>query len=250
VARTDLGQDGGVTTVDTGRQAVTPRHVGVVMDGNRRWARIAGFVNPSEGHRRGADHIEDLLGWCEARGIDHVSIYVLSADNIRKRSRNEVGFLFGLVTRVLPGIVARTGHWSLHVSGDLSLLPDDAAAELTSAETRTAGRRGHVTLAIGYDGREDIVAGIRGALRAGAVDRTGGITPADITAHLPGGPVKEIDLVIRTSGEQRLSGFFPWQVAHAEVQVSPRLWPDFREADFDEALAHYATALARAGGVS
>ena len=195
-----------MTTVDSGGMTVTPRHVGVVMDGNRRWARLAGFVNPSEGHRRGADHIEDLLGWCGARGVDHVSIYVLSADNIRKRSGSEVRYLFGLVTRVLPGIVERSGHWSLHVSGDLSLLPDDAAAALRDAEAQTAGRRGHVTLAIGYDGRADIIAGIRGAVRAGAARDSDGITPADITAHLPGGPVKDIDLVIRTSGEQRLSG--------------------------------------------
>ena len=231
-----------MTTVGVGREAVRPRHVGVVMDGNRRWARTAGFVNPSEGHRKGADHVEDLLRWCEARGIDHVSVYVLSAANISKRSVQEVEFLFGLVTRVLPGLVERSGHWSLHVSGDLALLPDDAAAELTRAEATTAGRPGHVTLAIGYDGRADIVAGIRRAVLAGAADRDGGIEPADITAHLPGGPVKEIDLVIRTSGEQRLSGFFPWQAAHAEVHVSPKLWPDFDEADFDEALAHYATA--------
>lgn len=164
VAPTDLGQDDRMTTAGTGTHTVRPRHVGVVMDGNCRWARLAGFVNPSEGHRRGADHVEDLLGWCEARGIDHVSIYVLSAANIRKRSGQEVEFLFGLVTRVLPGLVERSGHWSLHVSGDLTLLPDDAAAELT------------------------------------------------------------------------------WQAAHAEVHVSPKLWPDFDEAYFDDALAQYATA--------
>ena len=237
-----------MSTVDAGPETVRPRHVGVVMDGNRRWARLAGLASPSDGHRRGADHVEDLLGWCEDRGIEHISVYVLSADNIRKRSSTEVGFLFGLVARVLPGLVERTTHWSLHVSGDLALLPPDAAAELTRAETMTAGRPGHVTLAIGYDGRADIVAGIRGALLAGAGGTGDGITPADITAHLPGGPVKDIDLVIRTSGEQRLSGFFPWQVAHAEVHVSPKLWPDFGEADFDEALAHYATVRIRAGG--
>ena len=122
-----------MTTAGAGTQTVRPCHVGVVMDGNRRWARLAGLVNPSEGHRRGADHVEDLLDWCEARGIDHVSIYVLSADNIRKRSDHEVQFLFGLVAHVLPGLVGRSGHWALHVSGDLALLPDDAAAELTLA---------------------------------------------------------------------------------------------------------------------
>ena len=233
-----------MTTVDRG--TLRPRHVGVVMDGNRRWARLAGLASPSEGHRAGADHIEDLLGWCEASGIDHVSIYVLSADNIRKRSSSEVGFLFGLVARVLPGLVERTGHWTLHVTGDLALLPADAAAALVRAEARTEGRPGHVTLAIGYDGRADIVAGIREAVRAGAA--AGVIEPADITAHLPGGPVKEIDLVVRTSGEQRLSGFFPWQASQAEVHVSPKLWPDFAEADFDLALDQYASARARAGG--
>jgi len=237
-----------VITTDAVPGTARPRHVGVVMDGNRRWARLAGLTSPSAGHRRGADHVEDLLKWCEARSIDHVSIYVLSADNIRRRAHAEVGFLFGLVTRELPSLVERTGHWSLHVSGDRSLLPRDAATALARAEATTSGRRGHLTLAIGYDGRADIVAGVRGALRAGAVDTSGGLDPDDITAHLPGGPVKEIDLVVRTSGEQRLSGFFPWQTCHAEVHVSPKLWPDFDEADFDAALAHYAAARAATRG--
>jgi short-chain Z-isoprenyl diphosphate synthase len=240
VARPGLRHDDLVTTTDAER--TLPTHVGVVMDGNRRWARNAGLVSASEGHRRGADHVEDLLGWCEARGIDHLTVYVLSADNIRKRSGAEVGFLFELVAGVLPGIVERSEHWALHVSGERSLLPEPAAEALASAERRTASRRAHLTLAIAYDGRADIVAGIRGAILAGALDPAAGLDPAAITDHLPGGPVKDIDLVIRTSGEQRLSGFFPWQAAHAEVHVSPRLWPDFAEADLDLALHHYASA--------
>lgn len=212
------------------------------MDGNRRWARQAGLANASEGHRRGADHIEDLLGWCEARGIEHLSVYVLSADNIRKRSATEIGFLFGLVTDVLPALVTRTGRWSLHVSGDTALLPEQAAKALREAEQQTAGRPAHLTLAIGYDGREDIVGAIRRAIRDGAVDPERGLDPDAITAGLGGGPVKEIDLVIRTSGEQRLSGFCPWQTAHAEVHVSQKLWPDFAEPDLDRALAQYAEA--------
>jgi short-chain Z-isoprenyl diphosphate synthase len=225
-----------------------PRHVGVVMDGNRRWARKAGLASASEGHRRGADHVEDLLRWCEARGIEHLTVYVLSADNIRKRSDAEVGFLFGLVADVLPGLVIRSGSWSLHVNGDTTLLPDRAASALRDAEEHTAGRRAHLTLAIGYDGREDIVDGIRRAVREGAVDPLRGLDADAITSHLGGGPVKEIDLVIRTSGEQRLSGFCPWQAAHAEVHVSPKLWPDFDEADFDLGLRRFSVARARAGG--
>ncbi|SEC65902.1 short-chain Z-isoprenyl diphosphate synthase [Nocardioides exalbidus] len=226
-----------------------PTHVGVVMDGNRRWARRAGLANASDGHRRGADHVEDLLGWCEARGIEHLTVYVLSADNIRKRSGTEVGFLFELVREVLPAIVERTEHWALHVSGDTSLLPDAVASALRRAERSTAGRDAHVTLAIGYDGRGDIVAGIRAAVLAGATT-TGELDPDVITDHLAGGPVKEIDLVIRTSGEQRLSGFFPWQTAHAEIHVSPKLWPDFDAADLDLALAQYAAAHPPAGGAA
>ena len=225
--------------------APVPRHVGVVMDGNRRWARRAGLASASEGHRRGADHVEDLLAWCEARRVEHLTIYVLSADNIRKRSGTEIEFLFGLVADVLPDLVVRAGSWSLHVSGDTGLLPGRAATALRDAEERTEGRPLHLTLAIGYDGREDIVAGIRGALLECATDPGRALEPDDITAHLGGGPVKEIDLVIRTSGEQRLSGFFPWQVAHAHVHVSPQLWPDFLEADFDRALRDFAAARAR-----
>ena len=205
-----------------------------------RWARAAGLRDASEGHRQGADHIEDLLAWCAARGIDHLSVYVLSADNIRKRSAVEIDYLFALITDVLPDLVVRAGRWSLHVSGDLELLPVAAAQALSRAVERTSGRQAHLTLAIGYDGRADIVAGIRGAILASAADPGQDLDPRSITDHLAGGPVKDIDLVIRTSGEQRLSGFFPWQTAHSEVYVSPKLWPDFTEADFEVALAHYA----------
>ncbi|WP_165355007.1 polyprenyl diphosphate synthase [Nocardioides oleivorans] len=226
---------------------ILPTHVGVVMDGNRRWARRAGLPSASEGHRRGADHVEDLLGWCEARAVDHLTIYVLSADNIRKRSSDEVGFLFELIGEVLPGIVDRSNRWALHVSGDTSLLPPRVAEALARAERSTDGRDAHVTLAIAYDGRADIVAGVRAAILAGALDPATGLDPGAITDHLPGGPVKEIDLVIRTSGEQRLSGFVPWQAAHAEVHVSPKLWPDFDETDLDLALAQYAARASAAG---
>ena len=219
-----------------------PRHVGVVMDGNRRWARARGLSDPSQGHTRGADHVEDLLGSCEDRGVEHVTIYVLSADNVRRRSAAEIGHLVGLITDTLPGVVERAGRWTLHVSGDVALLGEAAVRALAEARRRTAGRPAHLTLAIGYDGREDIVAGIRAALRAGSEDASLGLTPQAITAHLPGGPVKEIDLVIRTSGEQRLSGFVPWQAAHAEIHVSDKLWPDFSAEDFDRALGAYATA--------
>lgn len=219
-----------------------PRHVGVVMDGNRRWARAAGHLNPSVGHRSGADHVEDLLGWCDAWGIDHLTAYVLSADNIRKRSPEQVTYLFDLLAERVPELMRRASRWALHVSGDLDLLPAATAERLVEAERVSADRQAHLTVAVGYDGRGDIVEGVRRAL----VQHGPGIDDDLITACLPGGPVKEIDLVIRTSGELRLSGFFPWQTSGAEIYISPKLWPDFGAEDFAEALRHYeARATAR-----
>ena len=210
------------------------------MDGNRRWARAAGFADPSAGHQRGADHVEELLGWCADWGIEHVTTYVLSADNIRKRSSTEVGYLFELLTGTIPDLVTRNERWSLHLSGDLTLLPPETREALRTAESATAGRPWHLTMAVGYDGHWDILEGVRGAVLAGADE----VDVDAITAHLPGGPVKEIDLVIRTSGELRLSGFFPWQTTRAEIFVSPKLWPDFGAADFAEAVRFYSDRAA------
>ena len=213
-----------------------PTHLGVVMDGNRRWARAAGHASVSHGHRAGAAHVEQLLSWCVESGIHHVTTYVLSADNIRKRSETEVQFLFDLLSVELPKLIERSGAWSLHVSGDMDMLPPYVREPLTATVSSTAGRPFHVTMAIAYDGRSDIVDAIKATMRDGG-DAS---EPAEITAHLGDGPVKEIDLVIRTSGEHRLSGFFPWQTAHAEVYVSPKPWPAFQRRDFSRALAHYA----------
>jgi short-chain Z-isoprenyl diphosphate synthase len=226
----------------TSAPELLPVHVGVVMDGNRRWAKAAGHASPSAGHRQGADHVKRLLEWCADWGIDNVTVFVLSVDNIRKRSADEVGALFGLLNDAVPRMVTENRRWALHVSGDLGLVPAAIAGALRDAESRTAGRPAHFTMAIGYDGRAEIVTGIRGALAT-----HGAAFDVDaITASLPGGPVKDIDLVIRTSGERRLSGFMPWQITGAEIFVSPKMWPAFTSCDFTAALRHYSDrALAR-----
>jgi short-chain Z-isoprenyl diphosphate synthase len=213
-----------------------PVHVGVVMDGNRRWARAVGHVNPSVGHKHGAEHVEQLLDWCTAWGIDHVTTYALSADNIRKRSSTEIDYVFELLTDTVPRLVLQSSRWALHISGDMEMVPTSASRALAEVQEATSDRPAHLTMAIGYDGRQDIVAGIRRALATHGPD----IDANAITASLPGGPVKEIDLVIRTSGEFRLSGFFPWQTANAEIFVSPKMWPAFTGDDFTDALRYYA----------
>ena len=218
------------------------------MDGNRRWARAAGYSNPSVGHRVGAERVEHALRWCEEWGIEQLTIYVLSADNIRRRAGEQVDYLMGLIETVITDkVLGGSGTWQLHVAGDERLLPESTAAALGEAMSRTQGRPRHLTLAIGYDGRGDVVAGVRAALLEAVAAGPAGLEEVasrfdvdSITRNLGGGPVKDIDLVIRTSGEQRLSGFFPWQSAHAEIYVSPKMWPAVTGADFAQALVHYA----------
>ena len=219
------------------RRGPLPTHLGVVMDGNRRWARAAG-LDARAGHRAGAEHVGDLLRWCEDAGIAHLTVYVLSADNVRRRGGDEIDHLMTLLETVVPQqVLSRDGHWRLHVSGDLDLLPASTRTVLLDAVDATAGGVAHLTLAIAYDGRADIVHAVRAAVARSA---GGEVLVEDISGCLAGGPVKDIDLVVRTSGETRLSGFFPWQSADAELHLARVMWPAFGEADFLRALRSYA----------
>lgn len=221
-----------------------PRHVAVVMDGNRRWARGKGFANPSVGHRYGAEHVEDLLGWCSELGIDHVTVFVCSRDNLLKRDRDEVNHLMRMVEEVIVG--RRQRQWQLHVAGRLDILP---------ASTRDALRRGvldseetgrHLTVAIGYDGRDEIVDAVRSLLHSeaaqgvSAVDLAARLSTEDISRHLYTATRPDPDLVIRTSGERRLSGFLTWQSAHSELYFSDAHWPGFTKAHFQKAIGAWA----------
>ncbi|SDS68988.1 polyprenyl diphosphate synthase [Jiangella sp. DSM 45060] len=227
-----------------------PRHVAVVMDGNRRWARAAGYTDPSIGHRFGAEHVDHLLGWCSAVGIGHVTVYVASADNLRKRGSDEVDHLMRMVEEVVALRLADPAHeWRLHVAGRLDLLPDSTRLALKRAVAETAGRTGPaLTVAIGYDGRQEIVDAVRSyvdeAELAGAApsvaELADRLTPDDIARHLYTSGQPEPDLVIRTSGEQRLSGFLLWQSTQAELYFCDAYWPGFRQVDFLRALRTYA----------
>ena len=144
-----------------------------------------------------------------------------------------------LETVVPQKVLSRGGHWRLHVSGDTTLLPATARAALDHAVEATEAGAAHLTLAIGYDGRADIVHVLDLGLHGTAPDVDA------ITTRLPGGPVKDIDLVIRTSGETRLSGFFPWQSVGAELHLSSTMWPAFSEAEFLRALRDYGERKTR-----
>jgi len=205
------------------------------------------------GHRAGAAKIIEFLGWCQTAGVSTVTLYLLSTDNLTARSTDEVDQLCGIIAGLADDLVAggyRVGH-----AGDKTLLPDPLVQALTQAETTSAQSEGlRVNLAVGYGGRHEIADAVRalllhheaqgGSLRSLAEQ----ITPEMIAEHLYTGGQPDPDLIIRTSGEQRLSGFLIWQSAHSEFHFTEALWPDFREVDFLRALRDYAGRQRRFGG--
>jgi short-chain Z-isoprenyl diphosphate synthase len=233
-----------------------PGHVGLIMDGNRRWARQAGMASPSLGHRAGAEHAEQVLSWCEAVGIKNVTVFICSTENLQRRDDAEVAYLMQVIEEVVAARLARRdGRWQVHVAGLLDVLPDSTARALKNAveTTRDCATGAHVTLAIGYGGRQEIIDAVRDLLieadAAGATmtDVAASLTAGDITAHLYTAGRPDPDLVIRTSGEQRMSNFLLWQSAYSELYFCEAYWPAFREIDFLRALRSYAARKRRFG---
>jgi short-chain Z-isoprenyl diphosphate synthase len=236
--------------------ATLPRHVALIMDGNRRWARQTGLASPSLGHKYGAEHVEDVLNWCERAGIKHVTVFVCSAENLRRRGDAEVAFLMQVVEDVIADRLARPqATWRVHTAGTLDVLPDTTARALKSAveATRGCATGAHVTLAIGYAGRQEVLDAIRGLLfeQADAGGTLAGLAETlateDIARHLYTAGQPDPDLVIRTSGEQRISNFLLWQTVHSELYFCDAYWPAFREIDFLRALRSYAARQNRRG---
>ena len=229
-----------------------PRHVGVILDGNRRWARAYG-TNTSEGHRAGAAKILEFLGWCEDAGVEVVTLWLLSTDNLLTRSPDELSALITIIEDSVDRI-ARTGRWKVHPMGALDLLPAGTARRLKELEDATREVSGlHVNVAIGYGGRREIADAVRSLLqehaaRGTAIEELAEILDVEhIAQHLYTRGLPDPELVIRTSGEQRLSGFLLWQSAHSEFYFCEALWPDFRRVDFLRALRSYAARERRFG---
>ena len=228
-----------------------PRHVGVILDGNRRWATAQGSSS-SAGHRAGAAKIVDFLGWCDEVDVEVVTLWLLSTDNLN-RPEPELGALLGIIEETVTGLVAQ-GRWRLHPVGALDLLPDCTARLLKEAEEATADVSGSlVNIAVGYGGRREVVDAVRSLLQEQASQGTSldelaqVIDVEHITEHLYTKGQPDPDLVIRTSGEQRLSGFLLWQSAHSEFYFCEAYWPDFRHVDFLRALRAYADRQRRFG---
>ncbi|AEW96250.1 MULTISPECIES: isoprenyl transferase [Streptomycetaceae] len=229
-----------------------PKHIGVILDGNRRWARAAGGT-PAEGHRAGADKIAEMLGWCEETGVEVVTLWLLSTDNLG-RPAEELDPLLRIIEGAVSGL-ASTGRWRVHHVGTLDLLPAGTQRVLKEAEEATVDVAGLlVNVAVGYGGRQEIADAVRSLLldhasRGTSVEDIAEVLDIDhIAEHLYTRGQPDPDLIIRTSGEQRLSGFMLWQSAHSEYYFCEVFWPAFRKVDFLRALRDYAARHRRYGG--
>jgi short-chain Z-isoprenyl diphosphate synthase len=233
-----------------------PQHVGLIMDGNRRWARQMGMANPSLGHKYGAEHAENVLTWCEAVGIKHVTVFLCSIENLQRRGDAEVAFLMQVIEQMVADRLSRQdARWQVHVAGMLDALPDTTARALKEAveATRTCTTGAHVTLAVGYGGRQEVIDALREHLheRGEAGDSLAAVASSltldDIARHLQTAGQPDPDLVIRTSGEQRMSNFLLWQSAYSELYFCEAYWPAFREIDFLRAVRSFASRQRRFG---
>nr|WP_307220368.1 isoprenyl transferase [Microbacterium sp. SORGH_AS_0888] len=230
-----------------------PRHVAMMIDGNRRWARQLGYSSAAHGHRAGAAKIREFLRWCDDVGVGVVSLYLLSTDNLRKRDSQELTDLIEIIAELATEL-ADERDWRVQHVGRAGALPSELARVLADAERRTADHTGlHVNLAVGYGGRSEIVDAVRSIIMQH--DKEGGsleelaasLTPEQIGEHLYTGGQPDPDLVIRTSGEQRLSDFLLWQSAHSEFYFVEALGPDLREVDFLRAIRDFGRRDRRFG---
>ncbi len=225
----------------------TPKHVAIIMDGNGRWAKRRGLPRVA-GHKAGAEALRKAMQFAADRGIEALTIYAFSSENW-KRSTEEIADLTGLMRFYLERELATLQKEGvrLRLIGDVSAFGPDLVSRLEKAVERTAGnRRLTLVVALNYGSRAEIAAAAR-ALVAKAVDPET-VDEQAIAAELQTHDLPELDLLIRTSGEVRLSNFLLWQAAYAELLFTDTLWPDFDEQAFAEALDHYAARERRFGG--
>ena len=221
------------------------KHLGVIMDGNRRWARQHMLASVMRGHEKGVDTFMDLCTWCQDADIPYLSVYAFSTENW-ERSQAEVASLFKLMEKFFTEEVQTCIERDIRVVvvGNLSRLDEHSKGIISKAEQMTAHCKNLlVQIAISYGGRDEIIR----AVKKYAEDVKNGIcspetlTEKDFGSYLDTKDVPDIDLVIRTGGNRRLSNFFPWQTVYSEIWFTDVLWPDFSKEDMKKALDYYET---------
>ena len=235
-------------------QAIDPRrlpaHIAVIMDGNGRWARQRNLPRVA-GHKAGIDPVRSTVETCARLGVGYLTLYAFSVENW-KRPRHEVETLWRLLRfylrREIPELMEN--NIRLQAIGRIEALPEQVRAELDSAVLETSRNTGlQVNLAINYGGRTEIVDAINAALRAQPAGEAT-LDEDTISAYLYTGGQPDPDLLIRTSGEMRISNFLLWQIAYAELYVTETLWPDFTRGELLRALLDYQKRERRFGGVT
>ncbi|EPR44337.1 Undecaprenyl pyrophosphate synthase [Desulfovibrio sp. X2] len=225
-----------------------PQHLAIIMDGNGRWAKARGLPR-SEGHRAGTEAAKAVITRCRELGVRHLTLYTFSSENWA-RPQDEVGFLFKLLTefltRELPNLMSQSIR--LLVLGEMQALPFAARQILNHAVRKSAGNSEMIlNLALNYGGRAEIVRAARRCVEEGLPADE--ITEEALAQRLYTVGQPDPDLVIRTSGELRLSNYLLFQAAYSELYFTDTLWPDFSPAELDKALADYATRQRRFGGI-
>ena len=235
-----------------------PQHLGIIIDGNRRYALEQGVPDLREAYALGAERLDDVLEWCAEVGIPAVSLWVFSTDNFL-RSATEIS---GILSAIESKLTLLARHPNSHrlglrvrAVGKLDLLPDSTIAAIRAAEEATAGNRAMVlTFAVAYGGRQEIIDAVQSMLREKSKQGEDlqaiidGITEETIGQYLYAPDLPDPDLIIRTSGEIRLSGFLLWQSAYSEFYFCDAHWPAFRKVDFLRAVRAYQQRERRFGG--
>ena len=239
------------------RARPAPTHIGLILDGNRRYGRQHKLSGPADAYMAGADKLDDLLQWCIEAGVPAITVWVFSTDN-KKRPLKEVDGIFAAVEKKVEALAldpqVHKRHIRVRAVGRTELLPPSTLQCLKAAEAATAGYGGlQLTIAAGYGGREEIVDAVRGFLNeqlvrgAGLKDAIDLVTPEAIGRSLYAPDLPDPDLIIRTSGEIRLSGFLLWQSVSSEFYFTDVHWPAFRRIDFLRALRAFQQRQRRYG---
>lgn len=229
-------------------EAPVPAHIGLILDGNRRFARSKG-LEATLGHQYGVNKLREVLQWCLDLGVGHVTLYVFSTENFG-RSKDEVECLLDLFVRESARLLEeprlKSERVRVKIIGQRDRLPERVVAASEALELSTAGHDGMLlTIALAYGGREEITDAVKGLLAAAVAegrsleDVAAALSPQEIAHHLYTEGVPDPDFIIRTSGEQRLSGFLLWQAAYSEFYFCDVLWPAFRRIDFLRAVRTY-----------
>ena len=222
-----------------------PRHIGFIMDGNGRWAKKRGM--PREyGHRFGAETFRRVMEYCGDIGIEATTFYVFSTENW-KRPKKEVDSIMKLLNKYLDECEEKVQKNNVRFVflGDKGVFPESMRAKMIDIEEKSKGNKSIVNLALNYGARDEIAMAVNKLISEGKTN----VTEADISASLYTAASPELDLVVRTGGDMRISNFLLWQSAYAELYFTDTLWPDFSTADVDVAINNFMSRKRRFGGV-